>query len=143
MEIKDKNGNITEIDKPIIFFDGVCGLCNYFLDFVLRKDKDHKFYYAPLQGEAAKKYLPELDENTEEWTMFLLDEDGLHERSTASLKIFEKLGRAWGTLGVLLYVPKFIRNPVYKFIAKNRYKWFGKRDTCRLPNPEEKERFLE
>lgn len=143
MEIKDKDGNIANIDKPIIFFDGVCGLCNYFLDFVLRKDKNHKFYYAPLQGKTAKKYLPELEENTEEWTMFLLDEEGLHERSTASLKIFEKLGGAWGTLGIFLYVPKPIRNSVYKFIAKNRYKWFGKRDTCRLPTPEEKERFLE
>ncbi len=143
MEIKDKDGIITEIEKPIIFFDGVCGLCNHFLNFVLKKDTDQKFYYAPLQGETAKKYLPELDEDAEEWTMFLLDENGLHERSTASLKIFEKLGGTWGALGVLLYVPKLIRNPVYKFIAKNRYKWFGKRDACRLPTPEEKERFLE
>lgn len=143
MKLKDKKGNITDIDKPVIFFDGVCGLCNYFLDFVLKKDADKKFYYAPLQGKTARRFLPELEENTEEWTMFFLDENGLHERSTATLEILKRLGGGLGILGNLTFVPKFIRDPIYRFIAKNRYKWFGKRETCRLPTPEERERFLD
>lgn len=143
MNLKDRDKYVTELDKPVVFFDGYCGLCNHFLDFILKRDRSNKFYYAPLQGETAKRFLPELDGDTEEWTMYYLDENGLYERSTATLEILKRLGGGFGVIGYLTVIPRFIRDPIYRLIARNRYKWFGKRDTCRLPMPEESERFLD
>lgn len=143
MSIRDKNGNITDIDKPVIFFDGVCGLCNRFVNYLMDADKKQIFYFSPLQGETAGKFVEEMGENVFEWTMFYADEEGIYSKSTASLKILDRLGGFWSIAGVLIYIPKFIRDAVYEFIASNRYNWFGKYDSCRIPKPEERERFLD
>ena len=137
-EIKELDLNKT----PIIFFDGVCAMCNSFVDLVLKADKEKIFHFAPIQGATAKELLPTLSDNPSDWSMIYLDENGVHDESDASLEIYRRLGGAWTILSLLLYIPKFIRNPIYRLIAKNRYKFFGKKDTCRLPTTEEQERFL-
>ena len=130
------------IDKPIIFFDGVCGMCNAFVDLALRIDRKHKFLFAPIQGTTARELLPPLSDDPTEWSMLYLDERGIHDQSDASLEVYRRLGGIWWLLSLARYIPGSIRNPLYRIIARNRYKWFGKKDTCRLPTPEERARFL-
>jgi predicted DCC family thiol-disulfide oxidoreductase YuxK len=130
------------IDKPIVFFDGVCGMCNGVVDMLLKIDRKQLFLFAPLQGETAARMLPPLPENPEQWSMILLDEKGMHDQSDASLEIYRRLGGIWWFLSLVRFVPRFIRNPAYRVIARNRYRWFGKKEQCRIPTPEERARFL-
>ena len=139
----------SEIDKttktqntPIIFFDGVCGMCNQFVDLILRLDSEGVFRFAPIQGETAEQLLPPLSEAPQEWSMFYLDERGIREESDAFLEVYRRLGGTWGFLSLLRLVPRGIRNHVYRTVARNRYRWFGQRDACRIPSPEEQCRFL-
>ncbi len=127
---------------PIIFFDGVCGMCNGFVDLILSVDAKHVFRFAPFQGETAKRLLPPLSEDSQEWSMLYLDERGIHDQSDASLEVYRRLGGGWWFLSLLCFVPRRIRNPVYRVIARNRYRWFRRRDSCRIPSAEEKDRFL-
>jgi predicted DCC family thiol-disulfide oxidoreductase YuxK len=127
---------------PIIFFDGVCGMCNRFVDVVLRADRHGTFRFAPLQGETASQRLPALPEDPTEWSLVYLDERGIHDQSDASLEIYRRLGGAWWLLSLLRLVPRAVRNALYPVIARNRYRWFGRRSTCRVPGPAERERFL-
>lgn len=128
--------------RPIIFFDGVCAMCNIFVDLMLRADRNHLFHFAPIQGETARELLPPLAEDPKEWSMIYLDERGIHEQSDASLEVYRRLGGLWTVLGWLRIIPRAVRNPVYRVIARNRYRWFGRRETCRVPTPEERARFL-
>lgn len=127
---------------PIIFFDGVCGMCNAFVDLMLRHDREKIFLFAPIQGETAAQLLPPLADDPEAWSMIYLDEHGVHDQSDASLEVYRRLGGAWAVLGWLRFVPRCIRNPVYRLIARNRYRLFGRRENCRLPSESERERFL-
>ncbi|MBL7647361.1 MAG: DUF393 domain-containing protein [Candidatus Hydrogenedentes bacterium] len=129
-------------DRPIIFFDGVCGLCNRFVDLMLRVDSRQVFLFAPIQGETARALLPPIGEDPEQWSMVYLDERGMHDQSDASLEICRRLGGLWSVLGWLRLIPRLVRDPVYRAIARNRYSLFGKRDTCRVPGAEERARFL-
>lgn len=128
--------------KPVIFFDGVCGLCNKFVDFVLEKDREKKFLFSPLQGETAAEILTPLSEDFREWDIVYADENGVHRASDATLKILGRMGGGWSAAGVLIRIPKFIRNFIYRYVAVNRYKWFGKSDTCRVSAENEADRFL-
>jgi predicted DCC family thiol-disulfide oxidoreductase YuxK len=128
--------------KPIIFFDGVCGMCNRFVDVMLTADRRQQFLFAPLQGETAAKMLPPLDEKPEEWSLIYLDETGIHDQFDASLEIYRRLGGMWRLLALFRYVPRSIRTPAYRVIARNRYRWFGRRDACRFPTAAERTRFL-
>lgn len=128
--------------KPIIFFDGVCAMCNRFVDVMLKADRQQQFLFAPLQGETAAKMLPPLDEKPEEWSLIYVDEKGIHDQFDASFEIYRRMGGLWSALGLLRHIPRGIRAPVYRMIARNRYRWFGKRDVCRLPTAEERTRFL-
>ena len=129
-------------DLPIIFFDGVCGMCNRFVDLTLRIDSKGVFRFAPIQGETAKQLLPPLSEAPQEWSMFYLDKQGIYEESDAFLKVYRHLGGIWWFLSLLRLVPRSIRDFVYRTVARNRYRWFGRRDACRIPSPEEQSRFL-
>lgn len=130
------------IGKPIIFFDGVCGMCNAFVDLALRVDRDKKFLFAPLQGTTARELLPPLSEDPREWSMLYMDEQGVHDQSDASLQVYRRLGGIWWLLSLARHIPRAIRNPAYRVIARNRYRWFGRKDQCRIPGPEERARFL-
>lgn len=128
--------------KPIVFFDGYCGLCNGFVDFVLARDRARRFRFAPLQGGTARARFG--DPGEVDPTTIILDEDGVvHERSTAALRIVSGLGGAWRLVAVLGLVPRPIRDAVYDWVARHRYGWFGKRDACRLPTAEERAVFLD
>lgn len=128
--------------RPIIFFDGVCAMCNGFVDLMLRVDSKQVFLFAPIQGETARELLPPIGEDPEQWSMVYLDERGIHDQSDASLEVYRRLGGLWAPLGWLRFVPRFVRNPVYRLIARNRYRLFGKREVCRIPTAEERARFL-
>jgi predicted DCC family thiol-disulfide oxidoreductase YuxK len=128
--------------KPIIFFDGVCNLCNGAVNFIIDRDKNAYFTFAPLQSSAAEKYIPKsLIEKTD--SIILWDSGKIYSKSTAALKVAKKLDGLWKTFYSLMIFPKIIRDAVYNMIAKNRYKWFGKRQTCRMPSQDIKNRFLE
>ena len=130
------------LEHPIIFFDGVCGMCNAFVSFLVRVDRESLFRFAPLQGETARRMLPPLAEDPQAWSLLYLDERGLHDQSDASLEVYRRLGGWFGLLGLLRFVPRGLRNPVYRCVARNRYRWFGRSESCRVPSPEERARFL-
>lgn len=142
IEHDDSAGRAATDEGPIIFFDGVCAMCNRFVDLVLRVDRRGVFKFAPLQGETARRLLPVLPDNPAEWSVVYLDERGIHDQSDASLEVYHRLGGLWTLLGLLRFVPKGFRDRVYRIVATNRYRWFGRRETCRVPQPEERERFL-
>ena len=130
------------LTKPIIFFDDVCVMCNGFVNLILRVDRRQQFLFAPLRGETAGRLLPPLPDDPSKWSMVYVDDSGIHDESDASLEVYRCLGGLWWLLSLARFVPRVIRNPVYRFIAKNRYRWFGKRDACRLLTAQERERFL-
>jgi predicted DCC family thiol-disulfide oxidoreductase YuxK len=131
------------VTKPIIFFDDVCVMCNGFVNLLLRVDRRQQFLFAPLGGEISRRILPPLPEDPRQWSMIYVDEAGIHDQSDASLEVYRRLGGLWWLLSLGQVFPRWIRNPIYRVLARNRYRWFGKRDTCRLPTAEEKARFLE
>lgn len=128
--------------RPVVFFDGVCGLCNASVDFILARDRRGKFLFAPLQGETAKQRLPE--EFTADLDSIVLQANGKNYRhSSAVARVLLKLGGVWSVLGALLWlIPWPLRHAGYKIVAANRYRWFGRKDSCRMPTPEERARFL-
>jgi predicted DCC family thiol-disulfide oxidoreductase YuxK len=132
----------TGVDRPIIFFDGVCGLCNRFVDFVVRRDSRGVFHFAPLQGETARHHLDEADIQDLK-TVVLIDDAGTFRKSDAVLRILKQLGGFWRFVAAVLWaVPRPVRDLGYSWIAGNRYAIFGKKETCRLPTVAERERFL-
>lgn len=128
-------------DRPVIFFDGHCNLCNHFVDFVFRHDKKGLFLVAPLQGTTAKEYLPQ--EHLTLSSVVVADKDKTFTESTAALWVLSCLSWPWPLMAIFFLLPRFLRDPIYRFIANHRYQWFGRRDTCRLPTEGEKGRFLE
>jgi len=130
--------------KYIVFFDGVCNLCNKAVAFTLKRDRKKRFLFGSLQGKTGQEYLRKYHLSTDQYHSFMLIEGNvLYTRSTAVLRTLKHLGRGWQLLYVFIYVPQPIRDGLYKLIASNRYKLFGKKDTCRIPTAEEKESFLD
>lgn len=129
--------------RPVLFFDGVCGLCNRFVDFVLRHDRQHRLFLAPLQGTTAAAELP--DEVIHELdTVVFLDKQRWQIRSSAVVRILWQLGGIWLIPGTLLWlIPRPLRDVAYRLIAKNRYRLFGRHETCRIPTAAERSRFLD
>ena len=129
--------------SPIILFDGVCNLCNKSVQIVLLKDKAAIFKFASLQSAVGQKLLQEYNLPTESFGSFvLIQNQKVYLKSTAALMVAKQLSGAIKLLYGFMIVPAFIRNFVYNIIAKNRYKWFGKKDSCMIPTPELKARFL-
>ena len=129
-------------DKQIIFFDGVCNLCNAFVDFLLKRDQDQLFLFAPLQGRSAAQKLP--DEVVGGLKSVSLWSQGqVFQKSDAALMILQQLGGAWWCMRVFWAVPSPLRDLVYDLVAAKRYALFGRRETCRLPTPAERARFLD
>lgn len=126
----------------IIFFDGYCNLCNGFIDFLIKRDQRNIFHYSSLQSKIASEKLPAtLIANID--TVVYQQEDKIFLRSEAIVQILKDLGGVWKTVGVVLsLLPSLISDGVYRSIASNRYRIFGKKDSCRLPTEHEKKRFL-
>jgi len=129
-------------NQPVIFFDGICNLCNASVQFVIEHDKENYFNFSALQGDYAKNVLAEFNIVPENLDSILLLENGkLYTKSTSALRVARKLNGFWPLLYGFIIIPKFIRDWVYDFIAKNRYKWWGKQESCWVPTPELKSRF--
>jgi predicted DCC family thiol-disulfide oxidoreductase YuxK len=127
----------------IVFFDGVCGLCSKSVDWLMERDQNRKIVFAPLQGETAKKLLDEKDRIDLD-TVIAWERGKVFRRSEAVFKAVQLLGPGWNLLvAVLHFIPVQIRDVVYRAVAANRYPIFGKSETCRLPTPEERSRFLD
>ena len=132
----------TDTVHPVIFFDGVCGLCDRFVDFVIRRDPNGVFHFATLQGEAAAERLDEADVHDLK-TVVVIDSTGTHRKSAAVLSVLRRLGGFWRVAAAALWlVPRPLRDLGYTWIASNRYAIFGKKETCRLPTASERARFL-
>ncbi|MCU0441256.1 MAG: DCC1-like thiol-disulfide oxidoreductase family protein [Bacteroidia bacterium] len=124
---------------PILFYDGLCGLCDKSVQFILKHDRKKTFRFAPLQSDFAKETLGHAFAFD---SVVLYHQNKTYFRSTAALRVLKLLGGFWMIPSILLLVPTFIRNAIYDFVARNRYKWFGKFDTCKIPTPEQRELFL-
>lgn len=137
--------NIQELrnTKSIILFDGLCNFCDNSVQFVIKRDVSNQFLYASLQSEAAIEFMksqPENIKNTD--SIILVTAEHVDSKSTAALKIAKQLKGMWFLTSIFFIVPVAIRDFVYDFIAKRRYRWFGKFDTCKIPTQEEKDKFL-
>jgi predicted DCC family thiol-disulfide oxidoreductase YuxK len=128
---------------PIILFDGVCNFCAWSVRFVIARDPRGAISFASLQSEAGKALLRQhgLDENQSDSFVFIEDGRAFTE-STAALRVCKHLRWPWRWLRVCLILPRFVRDPFYRIIARNRYRWFGKSDSCLVPSPEIRARFL-
>lgn len=132
-----------EKEHPVILFDGECNLCNCAVQMVIKNDKKNIFRFASLQSEYAKNALANFEIDSSEMKTFILLQDGkMFSRSTAALLVAKKLSGFWPLLYGFIIVPQFIRDGVYNFISRNRYKWFGKRDSCWVPTPDLRKKFL-
>jgi len=132
---------------PVVLFDGVCNLCNASVQWLIERDGKGRLRYASLQSEAAYKLLAE-HLSPEEIAalpdaMILVDGAGVHTRSTAALRVAGVIGWPWKAASAFLAVPPVLRDAVYRFVARNRYRWFGTRDTCMIPAPDLATRFLD
>ncbi|MBC7722035.1 MAG: thiol-disulfide oxidoreductase DCC family protein [Pedobacter sp.] len=135
---------LADINQPIILFDGVCNLCNSSVQFVIKHDAQKQFLFASLQSNFGQQVLAKYNLPNTNFNSFILLKNGkVYQKSTAALLVAKQLQGAVGWLYLFMVVPGFIRNRVYNIIAKNRYKWFGKQDTCWLPTAELKGRFLD
>ena len=131
------------MSHPILFFDGVCGLCDGFVSYIIERDQADSFRFATLQGRAAAERGLAMQDWRE--SSFVLEEDGVrYEASDAVLRVLIMLGGGWRLLAwVLLRIPRSFREVAYRFVARRRYGWFGVREACRLPTPDERARFLD
>ena len=129
----DQNTIRTADSGPLVFYDGACGLCDRFVQFVLRHDTGAHFRFAPLQGPTFDPYRTTLGPQGEN-TVVLVDEQGIHLRSEAALRVLGRLGFPWSWLGRLgRLFPRFLRDAVYRLVARSRLRFFGRIDACRLP----------
>lgn len=130
--------------QGLILFDGICNLCNASVQFVIKHDKQNYFKFASLQSEAGQQLLKDYNLQTNNFDSFvLIENNSAFTGSTAALKVSRRLSGVTRLLYGFIIVPRFIRDAVYRLIANNRYKWFGKQDHCMIPTPALKEKFLE
>ena len=130
-------------DKAKILFDGVCNLCNSSVNFVINHDRKNYFVFTPLQSEAGKKLITKfnIDDSLRD-SFVLIENNKIYFKSSAALRTVKHLDKLYSALYAFIIVPPFIRNGVYSYIARNRYKWFGKKEVCMIPNEEIKNRFI-
>ncbi|PIQ61890.1 MAG: thiol-disulfide oxidoreductase [Bacteroidetes bacterium CG12_big_fil_rev_8_21_14_0_65_60_17] len=128
---------------PVILFDGVCNLCNASVNFVIDRDDDAIFRFGALQSDSGARMLAEhgLEPGRLE-SIVLIDDGAVYVASDAALRIARRLGGALKLLWPFRFVPRFLRDAVYNWIARNRYRWFGRQESCRLPTPDLTERFI-
>lgn len=134
---------MTVNNQAVILFDGVCNLCNGFVQFVIKHDRQGYFKFTALQSEAGQKILQQTNfSNTSLHTVVLVENGKVYVRSTAALKVLARLDGFWPITYAAIILPAFLRDVIYMGIARNRYRWFGKQESCMVPTPELKSRFL-
>lgn len=131
-------------EKQLVLFDGVCNFCNTSVRFIIKRDKNDLFRFASLQSELGKQMTKERGINTEKIDSIILIDIGnaYYFKSTAALEIAKKLSGLWPLMGLFLYIPESIRDFVYDSIARKRYVWFGKKEECPLPTPQERDKII-
>ncbi len=128
--------------KTLVFFDGVCNFCNGSVNFIIDRDPRSQMMFAPLQSEAAQRILEEHSFVSDLDTIVVLDGGRLYTHSSAGIRIVRKLNGLWPLLSIGWIVPRPLRDGVYRWVAHNRYKWFGKEEVCRMPTPDIRARFV-
>lgn len=140
-----EGGKVAEIpNQPVVLFDGVCNLCDKTVQFIIDRDRSETFLFASLQSAAGRRILEAVGFPVERFdTMVLVEGGRAYTKSSAALRIVRRLSGLWPLVYGFVLVPKAIRDMAYTTVSRNRYKWFGVRDECRIPTPELKSRFLE
>ncbi|MCC6490725.1 MAG: thiol-disulfide oxidoreductase DCC family protein [Candidatus Hydrogenedentes bacterium] len=132
------------MDHPVILFDGVCNLCNASVQFVIRHDGSGRFRFAPLQSETGRNLLDRCGcAGGDLASVVLVEGDRCYRESTAALRVLRGCDGLWRMLYVGIVIPRFLRDAMYRLVARNRYRWFGTREQCMIPTPELRTRFLE
>ncbi|SFL36441.1 Predicted thiol-disulfide oxidoreductase YuxK, DCC family [Gracilibacillus orientalis] len=129
--------------QRIILFDGVCNFCSSSVQFIIKRDPVHKFQFASLQSDVGQQLLTKYQVSQDMDSMVLIEKDRVYTKSTAALRIAKELKGAYQLLSIFLIIPKPIRDIFYNILANNRYRWFGKKNQCMLPKPEDRQRFLD
>ena len=133
----------TPTDHPILLFDGVCNLCNGLVQWIIRHDRKGIFRFASLQSDAGRQLLLQAGLPPDAMdTVVLYDQGRAYTRSDAALRIARRLGSPWAYFGLFGYLPRTWRNALYDYVARNRYRWFGRREACMVPTPDLRTRFL-
>lgn len=128
---------------PVVLYDGSCGFCNRVVQFIIPRDRRGQFRFAAIQSDTGRELLTEYGLDPDNLDTFVLIADGLtFIRSSAALEVARRLDGAWPICYGFVIVPGQLRDGVYNWIARNRYRWFGRTDACLLPSPQERERFL-
>lgn len=132
------------MEHPVVLFDGACNFCNAGVNFIIDNDPQKIFRFAALQSKTGKTLLKKFNLSADALDTVALIENGkAHTKSSAALRIMRKLNQPFPLFSFLFLVPPFLRDATYDIVAKNRYRWFGRRDSCRIPSPELKSRFLD
>jgi predicted DCC family thiol-disulfide oxidoreductase YuxK len=133
----------SETQNPVILFDGICNLCNSSVQFIINRDPKFKFRFASLQSDAGRGMLSTyaLPEGQLYSVMFIYN-NTVYDKSRAALEIARRLNGLWPLMYAFILIPPFIRDFVYDWISRNRYRWFGVRNECMMPTPEMKQRFI-
>jgi predicted DCC family thiol-disulfide oxidoreductase YuxK len=131
-------------DKKIILFDGVCNLCDSVVQFIIKRDPDDVFRFVALQSEVGQQIIKHIGIDTAKTDSIILYQPGhaYYYKAEAALEIAKEIGGIYSLLTVFTYLPKSISNAVYDYVARNRYKWYGKKAECMMPTPEMKAKFL-
>lgn len=141
--ISDENLHKTQVEGDVIMFDGHCNLCNGWVQWILKRDKKARYKFASLQSEMGQKLIKHAGVDPDSFDSVVLWRDHkIWIKSEAALRIAAGLGGIYRLAMVPLIIPGFIRNTIYDWIARNRYRWFGRSEECMLPKPEWRNRFL-
>ena len=146
---------MATVGSPIVLFDGTCTFCNGAVQFIVDHEKGRELRFAPIQSEPGQAILEEAagpalaktlrdgaDGSGDPDSVVLVEDGKLYSHSTAGLRIARRLRAPWSWTALFVVVPRFVRDAVYRWFARNRYRWFGKEETCRVPTPELRARFL-
>lgn len=135
---------MIQTNKDIILFDGICNLCNNAINFVIKRDSINRFVFASLQSKSGKQLIKKYQIDVLKIdSIILIEKNTAYTKSTAALKISKSLSRLWPVLYIFKIIPVFIRDWIYDYVAKNRYDWYGKKDSCMIPTSAIKAKFLD
>ncbi|HEY2492131.1 MAG TPA: thiol-disulfide oxidoreductase DCC family protein [Paenibacillus sp.] len=130
--------------RSIVLIDGVCLLCQGITKFIIKRDPKVRFYFASMQSDMGKKLLERGGLSIQSLDTFVLIENGVYyTKSTGALRVVRQLQAPWPWMYILIVIPRFIRDGAYRFVARNRYRWFGQSDQCMLPAPKDRARFMD